>query len=73
MARPLVATPVIFEKSVAIRIAELIHPTERFFDSRPQLAQRDFVIGAFDIEADQDHKERRRVDGAIVKTKGHFF
>ena len=72
VAQPAVAAPAVFEKSVTIRIAERIHPAQRLFDGRPQLAQRGFVTGAFDIKSNQDHEERRRIDSAIVETKRHL-
>ena len=62
----------IFDKAVAIGIAGAVDPAQRRLDRGPQLAQRLLVAGALEIEAGQQHEQRRRIDAAVILRERHL-
>ena len=57
---------VIFEKAVAIGIAETPHPAERRLDMRPDPPDELEVAGPLVIARGQQHEERRGIDAAVI-------
>ena len=57
---------VIFEKAVAIGIAETPHPAERRLDMGPDPPDELEVAGPLVIARGQQHEERRGIDAAVI-------
>ena len=72
VGQALFAGAAIFDKAVAIGVAQPVDPAERRLDGRPQLRQGFLVAGALGIEAGKQHEQRRRVDAAVVLAKRHL-
>ena len=61
----------IFHKPVAVRVAINVDPMKGRLDIRPQLPNRFEISGAFEVFADQEHEQRRRVDAAVITRERH--
>ena len=62
----------VLDESVPVGIAWPVDPAQRGLDRRPQLGERLFVAGAFDVEAGQQHEQRRRIDAAVILRERHL-
>jgi len=67
-----IAGALIFDETIAIRIARSIDPAERRFDRRPQLDYRLAVAGALHIKTGKQNEEGGRVDAAVIEPKRHL-
>ncbi len=62
----------VLDEAVPVGIAWPVDPAQCCLDRRPQLGERLFVAGAFDVEAGQQHKQRRRIDAAVILRERHL-
>ena len=72
IGEPLLGGALIFDEAVTVGIARTIDPAQPGLDRRPQLGQRFLVAGALDIEAGEQHEQRRRIDAAVILRERHL-
>src|SRR4029077_7291796 len=62
----------IFNESIAVRIAWAIDPVQGRFDGRPQRRDRGIIASTFRIKTSKQNKQRCRINTSIVQAEGHF-
>ena len=62
----------VLDESVPVGIAWPVDPAQSCLDRRPQFGERLFVAGPFYIKAAQQHKQRRRINAAVILRERHL-